>query len=178
MSHPLLPEPVEPFQIRLARSAEVALLTEIELAAATRFATSGLDALVSDTQPVPVELLALAQSEARLWVALADGQVVGFALARMLGADAYLEEIDVRPEWSGHGLGGALIAAVSAWAGQQGAVRLTLITFRDVPWNAPWYWRQGFRELPLATLPAPLLAMWQAEAAHGLDPAQRVVMAR
>ena len=33
------------------------------------------------------------------------------------------------------------------WAARQGLPAMTLVTFRGVPWNAPYYERLGFREL-------------------------------
>lgn len=53
---------------------------------------------------------------------------------------------------------------------------MTLTTFRDVPWNAPFYARAGFRELAAAELSPELAELVREEAARGLDPERRVVM--
>jgi GNAT superfamily N-acetyltransferase len=55
----------------------------------------------------------------------------------------HLEEMDVLPEHAGQGLGAALIEAVCSWAHTRGFDAVTLSTFRDVPWNAPFYPRHG-----------------------------------
>ena len=55
---------------------------------------------------------------------------------------------------------------------------LTLSTFRSVPWNAPYYARLGFAELPAAELTPGLTEILAAETAFGLDPAERVFMRR
>jgi hypothetical protein len=47
-----------------------------------------------------------------------------------------------------------------------------------VPWNAPYYARLGFRVVEPAALTPALVELLAVEAAHGLDPAQRVVMRR
>jgi GNAT superfamily N-acetyltransferase len=42
------------------------------------------------------------------------------------------------------GIGRRLVAAVCEWASRRGWSRVTLTTFRDVPWNMPFYTRHGF----------------------------------
>jgi hypothetical protein len=66
-------------------------------------------------------------------------------------------------------LGAALIAALEpAWSA------LLLSTFRDVPWNAPYYARLGFRVVEPLT---PALEVIRAEhLARGLDESRRVFM--
>ena len=83
------------------------------------------------------------------------------------------------PEWSGHGVGRALIDQVVAWASGRGT-SLTLATFRDVEWNAPLYAHLGFVVLDEAEVEADprLMAVQAEEAEHGLDPADRVFMRR
>ena len=39
----------------------------------------------------------------------------------------------------------ALIEHVAGWARAHGSPALTLTTFTEVPWNAPYYERLGFR---------------------------------
>jgi GNAT superfamily N-acetyltransferase len=88
----------------------------------------------------------------------------------------HLEELAVHPAHQRRGLGARLVAAVVGWARARGAAALTLSTFRDVPWNAPFYARIGFRALDPAQLPATLAALVERERAHGLPVEQRVVM--
>lgn len=54
----------------------------------------------------------------------------------------------------------------------------SLTTFRDVPFNAPFYARLGFEPMPLDTAPQALNAKFQAEVPDGIDPASRVLMVR
>lgn len=44
-------------------------------------------------------------------------------------------------------MGAALIDHLAGEARAQGHAELSLTTFRDVPWNAPYYARLGFREV-------------------------------
>ena len=70
---------------------------------------------------------------------------------------AHLEQVSVHPAHAGRRIGARLIDAVLGWAHDRGDRQLTLTTFADVPWNAPYYERLGFRPLPDAAL-APQLA--------------------
>jgi len=119
-----------------------------------------------------------AQEAGRLWVAVdkSDGPV-GFAFVRELDGVAHLEELDVLPEHGGRGLGSALLDAVNAWAiGRYAAI--TLATFRDVPWNAPFYARRGFREIPADELSPGLRDLVTIERSRGLRTDLRVMMRR
>jgi hypothetical protein len=54
---------------------------------------------------------------------------------------------------------------------------LTLTTFRAVPWNMPFYVRLGFEEIPIGRLRPELADVVADEAARGLAPETRAVMA-
>ncbi len=57
-------------------------------------------------------------------------------------------------------------------------VPLTLTTFVDVPWNAPYYARCGFQVLAESEWTPGLRAIRRREAEHGLDRWPRVCMRR
>ncbi len=164
------------YQIRLARPDEVALLSELEDAAGELFdATEFGESLPDGTCPTAV--LETAQRNGMLWVAQApDGVVVGFACVRWVAGEPHLEELDVHPDHGRRGIGAALVAALVAWARTRGARGVTLSTFREVPWNAPFYAKQGFRTLDIATLPADLRNVRAHEAELGLPIEHRIVM--
>ena len=44
------------------------------------------------------------------------------------------------------GIGSALLEAGCAWAREHGYPAMTLTTFADVAWNAPYYAQRGFAE--------------------------------
>ena len=99
----------------------------------------------------PEDLPALAAVEryhAEGFVAIAeharDG-IVGFVVARPLGGCAHIQEMDVHPNHGRLGLGRRLLDMALAWARGAGYRQVTLTTFRDVAWNAPFYARCGFR---------------------------------
>lgn len=106
------------------------------------------------------------------------GDPVGFALAEPAGAALHLLEMDVEPEHGGRGIGRALLRAVVADACAAGFRAVTLTTFRDLPWNAPFYAREGFEVLEGDALAPRLRRLLEAEARLGVDSTLRVAMER
>jgi len=84
----------------------------------------------------------------------------------------------VDPDHGRRGLGTRLVLQVCEWAACHGYESVTLTTFRDVPWNMPFYARFGFRVVPSEQLSAGLRAVVDDETRRGLDPSRRVVMKR
>jgi GNAT superfamily N-acetyltransferase len=110
---------------------------------------------------------------------LADDVPVGFAHVELIERDAvHLEEIDVHPDHGRRGLGARLIRQVCRWAVSNGYRAVTLTTFRDVPWNLPFYERLGFDVVPPDQVSASLRAIVEDETRRGLDRSRRVVMKR
>ncbi len=166
------------YVIAKAQRAHLDALPGIERAAAVLFPREDLSpkALATTTSH---DELALACEEARLFVALGpDGAPVGFALADELDDEAHLEELDVHPDHGRRGLGRRLVEAVVAWAANEGWPSISLTTFRHLPFNAPFYARLGFEEIPPAALTPELRDILDEEARSGLDPRRRVAMRR
>ncbi|WP_234407214.1 GNAT family N-acetyltransferase [Microterricola viridarii] len=179
--------------IRPAQTADLARLAEIEAAAGERFRTLGMSAIADDAPPSPDEYESF-RAAGRAWVAVDDGTeivgtavvgtavvgtaVVGYLLARLVDGNAHIEQVSVHPDSARRGIGAALIEAVEEWAHGHGLAALTLTTFADVPWNAPYYARLGFVELAVSEWGLELTALVGAEEAHGLTRWPRVVMHR
>ena len=126
-----------------------------------------------------LDTLTRANQNGRLWVAAnADSVPVGFALVIELGLFAHLEELDVLPEHGRKGLGSALLEAVCEWAFTRGFSAVTLSTFRDVPWNAPFYAQRGFSVVDSAEQPPELVRIVEMERRKGLRTDLRVIMQR
>ncbi|MDT0302166.1 GNAT family N-acetyltransferase [Streptomonospora wellingtoniae] len=151
------------------RWADVGSAREAGLAAGTMFAEAGL-ALPPDD---PREVLLGAR-----WVLVAHEPVRGFAAVGVLDGAAHLEELAVHPECGRRGVGSALLEAVCGLARCEGFAAVTLTTFRDVPFNAPWYRRRGFAELPSAAWGPGLREQWRREEEAGIAVAPRVAMRR
>jgi GNAT superfamily N-acetyltransferase len=165
------------YRIARARPSDLPLLPAIELAAATLLAGHApASVLAETTRQADLED---AQQRGQLWVALADSVPVGFAHIEVLEPGiAHLEEIDVHPEHGRRGLGKRLVIAVCRWAAAKGYSWVTLTTFRNVPWNMPFYARLGFEEIPAEELSPALLTVIDDETRRGLDPRRRVAMRR
>jgi GNAT superfamily N-acetyltransferase len=165
-----------PISIELAGSEHLAAIPAIELAASAMFPEADLPVeiryLVTDE-----ELLHEAQSESRLWVALtADGSPVGFAMADIVDGGAHLDEMDVMPDFGRQGIGTRLVRTLIAWARSCDYPALTLITFRHLPWNAPFYERMGFVSMATSEIGTELADLLQEEGMAGIDVRQRVCM--
>lgn len=152
------------------------VLPRIELRAASIFRGYDVPAtLFDETTPVPV--LAEALASGHLWVALAsDGECVGFALVTPAGARLHLAELAVLPDHGRLGVGTALMRAVERWADAHGFAEVALTTYRDVPWNGPFYQRLGYEVVRPADLDAELALRLESEAARGLCSMPRVAM--
>jgi len=164
-----------PHRIRPARPEDLAGLPDIERRAAQRFVGYGLPEVASG-DVTAASVLKQAQADGRLWVALTGESAAGFAYATLEGSRAHLEEVDVLPEHGRRGIGAALVRTVLAWARERRSTEITLVTFRDVPWNEPYYGRFGFESLQREELDAELLALLAHDAQRGLDPTRRTVM--
>lgn len=168
------------YRVRLAHPDEVAALPQVEGQAAQAFSTcleqTGLTAEIL-AQTNAVEDFEQARQAGRLWVAISPtDQVVGLALVIVLGDYAHLDELDVLPDHSQQGVGSALVATVCDWAQAAGYAGVTLRTFRDVPWNAPFYQRRGFRIVESSQLSPHHGDLEVAEQQRGLRTDLRVSM--
>jgi GNAT superfamily N-acetyltransferase len=157
------------YRVRAARAGDAPLLGAIERVAAGRFAAVGLGKIARGRPTDESAYLELAAS-GRLWVVEeTPGAPVGLAIAGSLDGEGYLAEISVHPDHAGRRLAGDLIAAVESWAVAEGFTSLSLTTFRDVPWNRPYYERLGFCVLEEADAGAQLRAIRNGERSRGLD---------
>ncbi|MFD4374493.1 GNAT family N-acetyltransferase [Streptomyces sp. NPDC058486] len=167
-------------RIRAAAPAELPLLQSIERAAGEPFRTLGMTA-IADDEPLPLDVLEGYRAAGRAWVAV-DGadRPVAYLLADTVDGAAHIEQVSVHPDAARRGVGRALIEHLAEAARREGLTALTLTTFTEVPWNAPYYTRLGFRQLADTDpdLTDGLRAISHAEATHGLATWPRVCMRR
>jgi GNAT superfamily N-acetyltransferase len=74
------------------------------------------------------------------------GGPIGFVHVIEPDGVAHLEQLAVLPEYGRRGYGRMLVDAAIRTARDRGHDRLTLRTYADVPWNAPFYRTLGFHE--------------------------------
>ncbi|WP_246018986.1 GNAT family N-acetyltransferase [Arthrobacter crusticola] len=165
-------------RIRSAAPAELQALREIERAAGEQFRALGM-AEIAEDEPLSVDELAEFQAEGRAWAAVdADGSPVGYLLVKRVGADAHVEQVSVHPSRARRGIGRRLLETAADWGRGQGLVNLTLTTFDEVPWNAPYYRRLDFHDVPDDALEPGLFQIVADEAAAGLARWPRMVLSR
>jgi GNAT superfamily N-acetyltransferase len=76
-----------------------------------------------------------------------DAEPVGFVHVLLIEGHAHLEQLSVLPGYQRQGIGAALVRAAMDEARRAGHRRLSLCTYRDVPWNGPYYRSLGFTEV-------------------------------
>lgn len=94
-----------------------------------------------------------------------------------MGGEIYLHQIDVHPDHQRRGHGARILGAFCETARQSGAGAVILSTFRDVPWNAPFYRTHGFTDIPHTDY-LPWMRAIEADQAKMLDINTRVFMRR
>ena len=161
--------------LRAARLEDIEAMQAIERAAGRLFASTGMDA-VADDPPLAHAVLAAYVHGGRAWIAECGNQPVGYALADVVDGCGHLEQVSVHPDYGRRGFGRMLIQTVIEWATAQYFPALTLLTFRDVPWNGPYYAAVGFHLLPETDWMPELMALRQHEAERGLDAEARCAM--
>ena len=161
--------------IRLGLETDVAEVREIERAAGTIFAAVGMPEIAEDEPPEEgVYLEAIAQH--RLWVGRHDNQIIGYGLMAIVDGHVHLEQASIHPRVAGHGFGKQLICHMAMVGRDQGLTPVTLTTFADVPWNAPYYQTFGFEPLPESQCGPELRAILQAERDCDLGQWHRICM--
>ena len=164
-------------KIRLARRRDVPLLPAIEYAAGQLFREVGM-AEIADDDPPTDDIYLEALTANLLWVAEQNGIVIGYGFSSLLDDVILLEQVSLNPDYAGAGVGAALLDTMTRWAHSVGIDRSVLTTFRDVPWNAPYYRRIGFEELSEQHLGPKVAEVLAQERATDLGRWTRIAMTR
>lgn len=166
---------LSPYRITPARPSDLPLIGAIEIAAAKLLTGYAPDDVLAER--TDLEQLKDACRQGHLWIGRLDDAPVGFAHVLVLEPGvAHLGEVDVHPDHGRRGLGRRLVRTVCDWAAASEYASVTLSTFRDVPWNMPFYASMGFEIVPPPVWSDALRAIVDDEARRGLDPVCRVVM--
>ena len=96
-----------------------------------------------------------------------EGVPIGFTHVLEVDGSAHLEQASVVPAAARQGTGRALVQAAMQEARERGHSRMTLRTYAEVPWNAPFYASCGFLEsIPETPF---LRGLVDTESASGID---------
>lgn len=151
-------------------------MQRIERSAGEMFRDVGMTAIADDDPPSLLEFAQYADAGRAFVLVHDDDRPIGYVLVDVVDGCAHIEQVSVHRDHHRHGYGQQLIDHVVGWARDQGMPAVTLTTFTDVPWNAPYYERCGFRSLTEAELTPGLIELRAHEAEAGLDPTARVCM--
>mgnify|MGYP003145605025 FL=1 len=165
------------WSIRLARKADAEAMPAIERAAGAMFARIEGLAGIAGQHTVPVDRLLRYIARGHCLVAVHEQALIGFIATEPFGRELHVWEFNVHPDWQGRGIGAALLRGCMIDAGNSGFTALTLTTFAEVPWNAPFYRRLGFADLDADADPR-LAGELAKEYGHGMPPGSRVAMIR
>ncbi|WP_341945182.1 GNAT family N-acetyltransferase [Microbacterium sp. LWH11-1.2] len=133
--------------VRHSRPADAATISEIEAAADTlliqRFDAADWPPPATDAErsALPGFLLV-----AEVVEDAAPPVAAGFVHVLEIDGHAHLEQLSVHPAHGRRGIGRRLVRAALDEARERGHERVTLRTYADVPWNAPFYASCGFVE--------------------------------
>ncbi|QDY79705.1 GNAT family N-acetyltransferase [Streptomyces qinzhouensis] len=165
-------------RIRRAAAADLPLLQHIEQAAGEPFRGLGMVEIAED-EPPALDVLECYRAAGRAWVAVGDDdRPLAYLIHDTVDGAAHVEQVSVHPAAARRRLGSGLIDHLGERAAARGLDALTLTTFAEVPWNAPYYARIGFRVLAESELGEGLREIRRAEKEHGLDRWPRVCMRR
>jgi GNAT superfamily N-acetyltransferase len=162
--------------IRPAHPVELPQLQQLEIKAGRVFADIGM-APIAEDETLPLDVLLGYQRAGRAFVVIEHGPIA-YALVEPVDGDLHVEQISVHPRAARRGVGRELLEHLAGYAAAYGFPALTLTTFADVPWNAPYYRRCGFRTLAADEMTPGLARIRANEAAAGLDRWPRVCMRR
>ena len=126
--------------VRPTRPGDVTALPAIERAAGERFRDYPELAWLAEGDVISAEQHLDYAERGLSWLAL-----------ELHASSLFIVELSVHLDWQGKGIGRRLIACVADQARKRGLASLTLTTFRDVPWNAPFYARLGFEMITTLT---------------------------
>ncbi|KAA3610486.1 MAG: GNAT family N-acetyltransferase [Calditrichaeota bacterium] len=164
------------YNIRLAEKKDLATLPGIEKKASALFKeTKYFLAVGKDV--TTFEDFEEAQEDGHLFVAINENdKPIGFAYMEIMGHGVHLDELDVLPEYGGKGIGTALVKKVNSWAKEKSYSAVSLTTYKNISWNAPFYKKLGFKEVVVSEMPKQLYTLFLQEHEQGLLMEDRVVM--
>ncbi|MBL4789089.1 MAG: GNAT family N-acetyltransferase [Kordiimonadaceae bacterium] len=163
--------------IRNGAANEIEFLRDLQLRSGVIFEAIGMQKIAESP---PTERLVFTEAIQHNWlhVACLSGEVAGFTIGQQYGETIHLEQMSVAPEHARRGIGGQLLRAFITEAMESGFENVTLSTFMNVPWNAPFYAKAGFEPVSETEMSPFLRRLQKAEHEVGLDMTARVCMQR
>jgi len=163
---------------RAARPDDLHVLQGIERTAGQLFRDAGMVDVAEDPPPSLNTLTGYLLAD-RAWVACDSTDLpAAYLIADLIDGNLHIEQVSVHPRYARQRIGQRLIETLAQQGLAAGVPALTLTTFADVAWNAPYYRRYGFTVIDDNALSPGLRSIREREAAQGLDRWPRVCMRR
>lgn len=166
------------WSLRLAKPADADAMPDIERAAGQLFVDDP-DLGDFDLQMVreAAELRKLI-ARGHCLIAESSGCMAGFLVNQPFRRELHVWEMSVHPYFQRGGIGAGLMRACMIDARNAGFSAITLTTFNNIAWNAPFYERLGFETIEDLPAHSRLERQIAAEIRDGLPPQRRVAMIR
>ena len=142
-------------QIRPGEVRDIDAVRDLERRSTVRFEHTAFSHHIGE-EPTDAAHLVQRVADGGFLVTVQDDHPIAFVIFREVEGWGYIEQIDVDPDHAGRRLGAALLDAVAEVGRARGWPGLTLSTYRDIPWNAPWLCsssRVRCEKLPLVSWP-------------------------
>lgn len=166
-------------RLRQATPADAAIFPELEQSAGLAFRGDREIAWLADAANLSAERYRAIIAEGWSWIAEDERAApVAFAAATLDGEELHLWELNVHIDHQRRGIGRALLQRLLVAAAAAAIPAMTLTTFRDLPWNAPFYRSMGFELLDAVQLDPRLAELLAEEARRGLPAIRRCAMRR
>lgn len=166
-------------RLRLATPADAAILPGLEQSAGLAFRADREIAWLADAANLPAARYREIVAEGWSWIA--EGERAGpvaFAAATLESEELHLWELAVHIDHQRQGIGRALLQRLLFEAAAAAIPAVTLTTFRDLRWSAPFYRSMGFELVGPGQLDPRLAGLLAEEARKGLPAARRCAMRR
>jgi GNAT superfamily N-acetyltransferase len=163
-------------RIRSATTGDLGRLAILEVQAGQVFHSVGMSEVADDAPDQ--ETLRRGQEQGLIWVAEVDREIAGYIVATVLDGNAHIQQVSVAPAYARQRIGHLLISHVEDWGSRHNRPATTLTTFRDVPWNGPYYETLGYRELSGPEIGREVSTEMRHEASSlpGMDASRRCAM--
>lgn len=171
------PSALWPPMIRPAEERDLQALPALENSAGMLFTEIPELAWLADGEDLSVSRYRELVAQGYSWVAVDPGHhAIAFLCATVEEDELHIWEVGVRRDMQRRGIGRQLIGQALRSALHNGLCSITLTTFRDVPWNAPFYSNLGFEMLEGAAMGDRLRTLLEAEVERGLPLKSRCAM--
>ncbi len=162
--------------IRATLAGDIEHLPNVERSAAQIYKEDDTFSWVADGNVQSISVHQSYTQSGNSWVASCDGQSIGFINGVVHNNIFHICELSVSNEWQKKGVGSALLCHVENIMRERKLSAITLITFKNIPWNAPFYESKGFSIIDDNNLSLFLIDVLEEEAEAGLDIQARCAM--